>query len=111
MQVWVERMKIALDVDGIITDAPEFFSVWTKALIAAGHEIYVISDFDEYYRDQRVKELEEYGIEYTAFIITKRKKEYCLENGIEYAIDDIPHKYYRGSSWTPLSIIDIKKEV
>ncbi len=81
-------MKIAFDVDGVITEEPEFYSVLSKSLMATGHEIYIISDFDEHFRKQREKELARYGIEYSQFIITANKIDFCRENGIDYAIDD-----------------------
>ena len=81
-------MKIAFDVDGVITDMPELFSVITKSLKTAGHEVIIISDYDEYFRAQREEELKNYGIEHDQFIITGDKEEYCQKEGIKYAIDD-----------------------
>ena len=41
-------MRVALDIDDTITRCPEFFSFISKAMMAAGHDVYVIS-----YRDNQ----------------------------------------------------------
>ena len=81
-------MKIAFDVDGVITENPSFYAVVTKALMNDGHQVYIITDFDEHFRDQRVKELESYGIKFTELIITSQKEQFCSKNNIEYLLDD-----------------------
>lgn len=41
-------MRIAFDIDDTITRCPEFFAVVTKALMASGHKVYIVS-----YREYR----------------------------------------------------------
>lgn len=36
-------MNVGIDIDGTITASPEFFSVLTKALKAAGHKVYILT--------------------------------------------------------------------
>ncbi len=40
-------MKAALDIDGTITERPEFFAVLSRALRAAGHRVLILT-----YRDR-----------------------------------------------------------
>jgi hypothetical protein len=47
-------MRVALDIDDTITRCPPFFSLISKALIAAGHQVFVIS----YRMDQEAVEQE-----------------------------------------------------
>lgn len=101
-------MKIAIDVDGVITEAPELFAAISKGLKDSGHYICILTDFDEAYRTQREKELAEYGICYDELIITGDKAEYCIENSIDYAFDDLP-EYYMDHSRTPINIINLKE--
>ena len=49
-------MKFAFDVDGVITEAPGFFSEISKALRKSGHEIHIVSDYDESFKSQRVRD-------------------------------------------------------
>lgn len=38
-----DKYKVGLDLHGVITDMPEFFSFLSKALIAAGAEVHIIT--------------------------------------------------------------------
>lgn len=89
-------MRIAIDVDGVITEAPAFFAAMTQAMRAAGHEIHIVTDFDEHFRSQREKELAAYGIAYDCLVITADKAGYCRTHDIAYAIDD-DASYFAGS--------------
>ena len=33
------RMRVAIDIDGTITRCPVFFSIVSRALLAAGHQV------------------------------------------------------------------------
>ena len=98
-------MKFVLDVDGVITEAPRLFAVLSRALRASGHEVHIVSDFDEKFRDQRIGELKDYGIEYDAFVITARKADYFIEQEIDFAFDDDAHEYYPGQIAVLLGIV------
>jgi uncharacterized HAD superfamily protein len=101
-------MKFAFDVDGVITDVPEFFKVVIEALKNAGHEIHIITDFGEHFRKQREKELEEYGIQYDHLEITSDKEGYCFSQNIDFMVDDNMQYYFPDSESVPLSILKIK---
>jgi len=61
-------MRVALDIDDTITRCPQFFSFISKALIAAGHDVFVISyrlDHEEV--EQQLKS--EYDIAFNKVIL------------------------------------------
>lgn len=99
-------MKIAFDVDDVITEAPGLYAAITSSLMACGHEVYIITDFDEHFRAQREKELQRYGIEYTKLVITSHKLDYCKEYDITYALDDDP-SYYPGCAKSKIAVIEV----
>ncbi len=98
-------MKIAFDVDGVISEAPAFFATLTRALRAAGHEVYVITDHDEYYREQREAELREWGIDYDELVIAGQKERFCHQHGIHFAIDDAALEYFPNSRIVALGLV------
>ena len=102
-------MKIALDFDGVIDRAPALFAAISKSLRADGHEVHVISDFDETFRRQREKELAGFGIEYDVFAITADKAAYCLEHELDYSFDDDPHEYFPGLPVVLLGVIATRR--
>ena len=104
-------MKFAIDYDDVISADPVFFSAITNALQAQGHEIYILTDFDEKFRNQREEELQQDNIFYDELIITSNKGEFCSKTKIDYAIDDLVEEYYPDSPHTKISIVDIKKEI
>ncbi len=101
-------MKIAIDVDGVITEAPDFFSALTKSLKAAGHSVFIVTDFDEHFRKDREKELDEYGIAYDELVITADKEQFCRENRIDYALDDDVEYFPGAVSNTSLNLFTLK---
>ena len=81
-------MKIAFDYDDTLDVAYGLFSVVTHALIAAGHDVYIITHIIEEYRDFRLKQLKEHNIAYTELVISGDKLYECQKRGIEYIFDD-----------------------
>jgi hypothetical protein len=60
-------MRVAFDIDDTITRCPEFFAVISQALMASGHDVYIIS-----YRSGRgavEHELEGYGIRFRHILL------------------------------------------
>jgi hypothetical protein len=84
----VTGLKFAFDVDGVISEMPEFFSAITKALKKAGHQVFIVTDFDEHFREFREQELRDYHVEYDELVITSDKERFCSKNSIDYALDD-----------------------
>ncbi len=81
-------MKFAFDVDGVILEMPEFFAALTAALKSAGHQVFIVTDFDEHFRQYRVDELARHQIVYDELVITPRKHDFFREQSIDFAIDD-----------------------
>ena len=100
-----EPLKIAIDVDGVITEAPRFFAALTRALRESGHTVYVLSDYDEAFRDLREEELAEHGIEYDELILTRRKTEHFEDLEMDFAIDDEAEYYFPRHSAIPMDLI------
>lgn len=102
-------MKFAFDVDGVITDAPDFFKAICTSLRRNGHEVHLVTDHDEYFRKQRIKELNHLGIEYDHLEITSDKEGYCKEKQIDFVVDDNMQEYFPGSISVPISILELEK--
>lgn len=83
-----KKMKFAFDVDGVITETPELYSVITAALKASGHSVYILTDFDEHFRQQRIDDLASMGIVYDELVITSKKEEFMRDNKIDFGFDD-----------------------
>ncbi|MBK9120184.1 MAG: hypothetical protein IPM18_11370 [Phycisphaerales bacterium] len=92
-------MRIAIDIDGTITRAPEFFGFLAAALRAAGHRVYIMSFRTDV--DETRSELAEWGIPYdelhvaTARLIHEHgyyrwKGALCKQFEIDVLFDDMP---------------------
>jgi len=108
------KWKIGLDLHGVISDMPEFFSFFTNAMVNSGAEVHIITGGAT---DDDKKLLKEYNIKYTNFFSIvdyhrevgtktigihpkygfpmisdedwdKTKGEYCRLNKIDLHIDD-----------------------
>jgi hypothetical protein len=87
-------MKIAVDLDGTISEYPEFFRVFCRAMRKAGCRIYVVTDRPEGTEDVVVEQLEGYGVTYDEIKITGEKSRYIVKEGIEVLFDDVD-EYFR----------------
>lgn len=82
-------MKIAVDLDGTISEFPQYFKLFTKAMSQAGCRIYVITDKPPGTEDMVAEQLKDYGITYDVIKITRQKSQYILNEGITVMFDDI----------------------
>ncbi len=109
-----KKIKIGLDLHGVISDMPEFFSFLTDILVKSGCEVHIVTGGAT---DDDKQLLKDYNIQYTHFFSIvdyhrkigtptsgkhpkygfemisdeewdKTKGEYCRENGIDLHIDD-----------------------
>lgn len=108
-------MRIGLDLHGIITVHPSFFSELSKLFVGAGHEVHILTG-SHIQEKNIIEELKKYGIEYThIFSIAdhhrdnqtdgmwyddngdpwvsnedwdKTKADYCKKHNIDFCIDD-----------------------
>lgn len=110
----VDKVKIGIDLHGVISDMPEFFSFFTKSMIKCGAEIHIITGG---VTEDDKELLSNYNIQYTHFFSIvdyhreigtptsgkhpkygfdmigdeewdKTKANYCRENNISLHIDD-----------------------
>jgi len=89
-----ETLKIAIDLDGTITEYPRFFSAFTKAVVRTGCRVYIITDRLPGTEDAVAAELERYGITYHIIKITSDKASYIRNERIDVLFDDMD-RYFR----------------
>lgn len=118
-------MKLGLDIHGVIDHKPKVWSAITHALVAAGHEVHIITgqelstkltDFlaamdikythlfsiTTYHKEQgteiRYKDSDNPFIDYDLW--DKTKADYCKRMGIDLHVDDsdVYHKYFLSST-------------
>ena len=82
-------MKIAIDIDGTISAHPQFFSALTNGLKGKA-QIFILTNRDpsEQSRKETEKELTEWGIWYEHLVISNRKSQVILENGIDIVFEN-----------------------
>jgi len=85
-------LKIGIDIDGTITEHPEFFVALSKALYPK-HDIHILTGRDEADRDYTVAELEIWGIHYHHLHIVNaewpEKGRICTEESLDVLFDDM----------------------
>ena len=89
MEAGKDSPKIAVDLDGTISEYPQFFELFTKAMAEAGCKIYVITDRMPGTEAAVRRELGRYGITYQVLKITGDKAKYILDEGISVLFDDV----------------------
>lgn len=107
------KLKIGVDIHGVATDAQEFFAVFTKTMVDAGHEVHIITG--PRVTDKLKQELKDLNLSFThVFSITdhhlalgtpiefdaegnpfmedylwdRTKADYCQQMGIHLHLDD-----------------------
>ena len=83
------KMKIAVALDGTISEYPQFFKLFTKAMSQAGCKIYILTDRPPGTEEMIAEQLQSYGITYDVVKITSEKSEYILKEGITVLFDDV----------------------
>jgi len=84
-------MKIALDIDGTISERPEFFALLSVAFRQAGHFILVLTYRDPNRVDATKAQLAGWGIEFDELVIAgslQAKGELCGLHGVDMFFDD-----------------------
>ncbi|WP_146663540.1 hypothetical protein [Anaerohalosphaera lusitana] len=82
-------MKIGVDLDGTVSEYPEFFSFMTRALVSACARVHVITDRPIGTEWQVAKELEGYGVVWDEIVITGDKAGFIAREGVEVLFDDV----------------------
>jgi len=81
-------MKIAVDLDGTISEYPEYFRLFTEAMSRAGCRIYIVTDREAGTEAQVAEQLESCAIRYDVIKITSQKSRYIMQEEIEVLYDD-----------------------
>src|SRR5262249_30291239 len=84
-------MKVALDVDGTISEHPELFALLSASLRAAGHAVIVLTYRDPERIDATKTQLADWRITYDEIVFAgslSGKGELCRQHGVEVFIDD-----------------------
>lgn len=84
-------MNVALDIDGTISDHPQFFSWLTKSLRATGHRVVILTFRDPTRNEQTRSQLASWGVEFDEMVIAeslKAKGELCVKHEIDLFFDD-----------------------
>jgi len=84
-------MKVALDIDGTISEHPEFFAMLSAALRAAGHRVLVITFRDPARNEATRGHLADWGIVYDELVIApslRSKGELCAQHEVDLFFDD-----------------------
>jgi hypothetical protein len=94
MKAGENTLKIGVDLDGTISEYPQFFKLFTKAMAEAGCKIYVITDRLPGTQRLVAAELAEYGITYDVLKVTSNKAGYILKEGIDVLFDDMDRYFW-----------------
>lgn len=84
-------MRIALDIDGTISEHPEFFAVLSSSFRAAGHQILVLTYRDPERAASTEAQLVQWGVEYDELVFSQSlqgKGRICVSHGVDLFIDD-----------------------
>ncbi|HEU5114982.1 MAG TPA: hypothetical protein VFT82_04430, partial [Candidatus Paceibacterota bacterium] len=116
-----KKIKIGLDLHGVVDARPDFFRELARSLVDNGHEVHVITGGTKEREMEKLKELdfphthffsitdhhlglgtpvewdEKGNPHLDTYLWDKTKAEYCLENGIDLHIDDsdIYHYFFK----------------
>lgn len=84
-------MKVALDIDGTISEHPEFFAVLSAALRAAGHRVLVLTYRDPTRADATKAQLAGWSVEFDELVIAaslEDKGRLCVAHDVDLFFDD-----------------------
>ncbi len=84
-------MKIALDIDGTISEHPEFFAVLSTALRAAGHFVLVLTYRDLGSFEATKAQVVGWGVDFDELVIAptlEGKGQLCATHGVDLFFDD-----------------------
>ena len=84
-------MKVALDIDGTISEHPELFALLSAAMRAAGHAVVVLTYRDPERAEHTKAQLAAWRISYDEIVFAgslSGKGELCRRHGIDVFIDD-----------------------
>lgn len=84
-------MTIALDIDGTISERPEFFALLSVTFRLAGHRVIVLTYRDPARADATKAQLARWGVEFDELVIAESlggKGKLCAAHGVDLFFDD-----------------------
>ncbi len=84
-------MRVALDIDGTISEHPAFFAALSVALRAAGHHVLVLTYRDPDRREATIVQLAAWGVAFDQLVIARSleaKGELCGVHQVDVFFDD-----------------------
>lgn len=84
-------MIIALDIDGTISERPDFFALLSVAFRRAGHCVIVLTYRDPARADATKTQLAAWGVEFDELVIAESltgKGKLCADHGVDLFFDD-----------------------
>lgn len=85
-----DKIKVGLDMDGTITDFPDFFAALASS---EKFEIHIITGRGEEHRQQTIEELNKFGVRYDHMHFVDatwdKKGKICKDLGIQIMFDDM----------------------
>jgi hypothetical protein len=84
-------MKVALDIDGTISEHPEFFAMLSSALRAAGHRVIILTYRDPDRGEATRTQLATWGVDFDELVIApslEAKGQLCGSLGVNLFFDD-----------------------
>jgi hypothetical protein len=84
----VKSLRVGIDIDGVITEYPDFFRQFSQSMTESGADIYIITNRDPTTRAEILEELREYAIDFNELVITANKAEYIVRNEIVVLFED-----------------------
>src|SRR5262245_61257895 len=88
------KMKIGIDIHGVINAKPEFFSILTCLLVQNGHEVHVLTGSKE--TQEIIDELDNHGIAWTHFFSIT---DYCIKKGVNVWYDEKNTPWMDQNEW------------
>lgn len=85
--------KIGLDIHGVISSNPEFFSQLTKDLISAGWEVHILTGPT---KKKALAEIKDFNISYTHFFSIE---DYHLEKKTPILYDELGNPWLDSETW------------
>jgi hypothetical protein len=86
-------MKIAIDIDGCISEYPQFFRTLSHALYGASCTVVVLTSRDPAGRAETEADLARWGIRYDELVYSMDKAAWILEQGVAVLFEDYDENF------------------
>jgi len=97
-------MKIGIDIHGVITESPEFFSLISKLLVKSGNEVFIITGAS--ITKKILDKLKKYDIHYTTLLSIT---DYLISKGNKVKFENEENPWFNDEVWNKTKSILCKK--